>query len=93
MKGQTSDGELAVLRREFSELAGLQAAGCITYTLRKHADALYIAAQKNDLPARQCAFPGQDAVQAELLLRYLYENAVSPQQINDVIRDLHPGLR
>ena len=93
MKGQTSDGELAVLRREFSELAGLQTAGCITYTLRKHADVLYIAAQKNGLPARECIFPGQDAAQAELLLRFLYENAVSPQQINDVIRDLYPGLR
>ena len=93
MKGQTSDEELAVLRREFSELAGLQTAGCITYTLRKHADALYIAAQKNDLPARECAFPGRDAAQAELLLRFLYENAVSPQQINDVIRDVYPGLR
>lgn len=92
MKGQTSE-ELAVLRREFSELAGLQTAGCITYSLCKRADELYIAAQENALPARKCAFPGQDAAQAELLLRYLYENAVSPQQINDVIRDLHPGLR
>lgn len=93
MKGQTSDEELAALRREFSELAGLQTAGCITYTLRKHAGALYIAAQKNGLPARECTYPGQDAAQAELLLRFLYENAVSPQQINDVIRDLYPGLR
>ena len=92
MKGQTSE-ELAVLRREFSELAGLQTAGCITYSLCKRADELYIAAQENGLPARKCAFPSQDAAQAELLLRYLYENAVSPQQINDVIRDLHPGLR
>ena len=55
-----------MLRREFSELAGLQTAGCITYTLCKRADGFYIAAQKNDLPARECAFPGQDAVQAEL---------------------------
>ena len=92
MKGQTSE-ELAVLRREFSELAGLQTAGCITYSLCKCANELYITAQENGLPARKCAFPGQDAAQAELLLRYLYENAVSPQQINDVIRDVYPGLR
>ena len=57
MKGQTSDGELAVLRREFSELAGLQAAGCITYTLRKHADALYIAAQKTVCPRGSAPSP------------------------------------
>ena len=82
-----------MLRREFSELAGLQTAGCITYSLCKCANELYIAAQENGLSVRKCAFPGQDAAQAELLLRYLYENAVSPQQINDVIRDLHPGLR
>lgn len=80
---------LAVYRRDFSELEGLQKADQVTYGLRRERDALYFLAKCQTCQREVCcSLRGMEEAFAERLLRYLYENAVAPEQVPDVLQDL-----
>ncbi|MFR3226664.1 MAG: hypothetical protein ACLTNY_06885 [Blautia massiliensis (ex Durand et al. 2017)] len=87
--GQAGQEYLAVYRRDFSELKDLQKKEQITYTLRRVEGALCFEAKRRTT-AREvsCSLRGLDEAFAGRLLCYIYENAVSPEQIPDVLRDL-----
>ena len=80
---------LAVYRRDFSELEGLQQAEQVTYALRRGQNALCFLAKR--LSSQQevcCKLRGLDEAFAGRLLCYMYENAVAPEQLPDVLHDL-----
>lgn len=86
---QAGQEYLAVYRRDFSELQGLQKAEQITYTLRRTGNAFCFAAGRRTAgQGVACCLHGLDEAFAARLLCYLYENAVAPEQIPDVLRDL-----
>lgn len=75
--------------RRYSELAGLQHAETVTYTLHEADGTLCLRAQRAAAPRPVCCrLHGQDAAFAARLLCFLYENAVAPEQVPDVVRDL-----
>lgn len=76
-------------RHDFSELEGLQKAEQVTYGLRREKDALcFLAKYQTCQKEVRCSLRGMEESFAERLLRYLYENAVIPEQIPDVLQDL-----
>lgn len=80
---------LAVYRRDFSELEGLQKAEQVTYALRRGQNALcFLAKRRTSEGEVCCSLPGLDEAFAGRLLCYIYENAVAPEQVPDVLRDL-----
>ena len=79
---------IAAYRRELSALAGLQCAATVTYTLLREPDALCICARRGGAPAVHCMLCDIEEEQAGMLTRYLYENAVAPEQVPDVLHDL-----
>ena len=87
--GQAGQEYLAVYRRDYSELQGLQKAEQITYTLQRTDGALcFKAERRTSAQGASCSLRGLDEAFAGRLLCYLYENAVAPEQIPDVLRDL-----
>ena len=80
---------LAVYQREFSELEGLQKADQVTYALQRAHNTLYFhARRRTSAQDITCGLCGLDEAFAGRLLCYLYENAVAPEQVPDVLRDL-----
>lgn len=80
---------LAVYRRDFSELEGLQKAEQVTYALQRAGQALcFHAKRKTSAQEISCSLCGLDEAFAGRLLCYIYENAVAPEQLPDVLRDL-----
>ena len=73
---------IASYRREFSALADLQAAGTVTYSLLREADAFVICVQRDEEP------PVERMLCAGMLTRFLYENAVEPDQMPAILRDI-----
>lgn len=86
---QAGQEYLAVYRRDFSELEGLQKAEQITYALRRGQNTLcFLAKRRTNAREICCNLCGLDEAYAGRLLCYMYENAVAPEQIPDVLRDL-----
>ena len=86
---QAGQNYLAVYQREFSELEGLQKADQVTYALQRAQNILYFHARRRTTAQDiTCGLCGLDEAFAGRLLCYLYENAVAPEQIPDVLRDL-----
>lgn len=79
---------IASYRRELSALDDLQCAGTVTYTLTQEADAFVITAQRDGARAAVCMLCEIEEERAEMLTRFLYENAVEPAQISAVLHDL-----
>lgn len=80
---------LAVYRRNYSELEGLQKAEEVTYTLQRSENGLcFHARRRTDDREVSCSLCGLDEAFAGRLLCYLYENAVAPEQLRDVLQDL-----
>lgn len=86
---QAGQEYLAVYRRDFSELEGLQKAEQVTYALQRAKDTLYFHAKRRTSKQEiSCSLCGLDEAFAGRLLCYMYENAVAPEQVPDVLRDL-----
>lgn len=86
---QTGQETLAAYRRAYSELAGLQQAEEVTYQLGRTADEFCFCAGRQASPqAVCCRCRGLEEGFARRVLQYLYENAVAPEQLPDVLRDL-----
>lgn len=80
---------LAVYRKDFSELEGLQKAEQVTYALQREHNALCFRARRRTTAQEiSCSLCGMDEAFAGRLLCYLYENAVAPEQLPDILRDL-----
>lgn len=80
---------LAVYRRDFSELEGLQKAEQVTYALQRKDHALcFHARRRTSNQDVSCSLCGLDEAFAGRVLCYMYENAVAPEQLPDVVRDL-----
>lgn len=86
---ESKHGPITVYRRSYSELEGLQHAEQVTYALHETDGTLCLCARRAAArgPVR-CKLPGADAAFAARLLCFLYENAVAPEQMPDVVRDL-----
>ena len=67
---------IASYRRELSALDDLQCAGTVTYTLTQEADAFVITVQRDGARAAACMLCEIEEERAEMLTRFLYENAV-----------------
>lgn len=86
---ETGREYLAVYRRDFSELEGLQKAEQVTYALQRGHNALCFRARRRTTAQEiSCSLCGMDEAFAGRLLCYLYENAVAPEQLPDILRDL-----
>lgn len=86
---QTGQETLVTYQREYSELEGLQKAEQITYALRRAKDLLcFHAKRRTSQTAVCCRFRGLDERFARLVLCYMYENSVAPEQLPDVLSDL-----
>lgn len=86
---QSGQEYLAVYRRDFSELEGLQQAEQITYALQRAKGALcFHARRRTSAQDVSCSLCGVDEAFAGRVLCYIYENAVAPEQVPDVVRDL-----
>lgn len=86
---QAGQEYLAVYRRNFSELEGLQKAEQVTYALQRIGHALcFHAKRRTSAEDVSCSLSGLDEAFAGRLLCYMYENAVAPEQLPDVLRDL-----
>ncbi len=86
---QAGQEYLAVYRRDFSELEGLQKAEQVTYALQREQNALcFHAKRRTSAQEVSCSLPGLDEAFAGRLLCYMYENAVAPEQVPEVLRDL-----
>lgn len=89
MKGNNN-----ALVREFSDLGPLQASKTLTYSCALQCEALReyclrISEFNNDVllnEVSRCIYA--DATCAENILRFLYENGVTPSVLNDVLMDL-----
>lgn len=80
---------LAVYRRDFSELEGLQKAEQVTYGLRREQGALCFQAKYRTSGRNVCcSLHGLEESFAQRLLCYLYEHAVAPEQLPDILQDL-----
>lgn len=80
---------LAIYQRDFSELEGLQKADRVTYALRRTQSALcFHARRRTSAQDITCSLCGLDEAFAGRLLCYLYENAVAPEQVPEIVRDL-----
>lgn len=78
--------------RDFSEIPALQTAHRIGYALYGQAGHLWVAVcremQQGTPRAARCPLSGVDEDAGRGLLRFLYENAVPPEQACDVIQDI-----
>ena len=68
---------IASYRREFSALADLQAAGTVTYSV-----------QRDEEPPVERMLCDTEEERAGMLTRFLYENAVEPDQMPAILRDI-----
>ena len=82
-----------MLVHEFSELPGLQKAGGIRYSLAQGDAGLCLCAVRLPSAAAgvRCPLPGLTRRTAENLLRYLYEHAVDPACVPDILADCLQG--
>lgn len=86
---QAGQKYLAVYRRDFSKLEGLQEEDQVTYALQRVKNTLCFYAKRRTTEQKiSCSLCGLDEAFAERLLCYMYENAVAPEQLPDVLRDL-----
>ena len=86
---QTARETLATYQRDYSELEGLQKADRVTYSLRRDKrEFWFCAVRRTSQTVIRCALRGMDEAFARLVLCYLYENAVAPEQLPDVLHDL-----
>lgn len=76
-------------RREFSELEGLQHADCVEYRLLCRDGEFILQAERQNAPVVECLLDKEAEAAARRLLRFLYENAVDPAQIPQVLCDLN----
>lgn len=78
--------------REFSDIAGLQQAHRIGYALygRSGGMGVQVCRESRNSGTRraECLLPGVSETFGRGLLRFLYENAVPPENACDVIRDV-----
>ena len=79
---------IASYRREFSALADSQAAGTVTYSLLREADAFVICVQRDEEPPVERMLCDTGEERAGMLTRFLYENAVEPDQMPAILRDI-----
>ncbi|WP_298735695.1 hypothetical protein [uncultured Subdoligranulum sp.] len=86
---QSGQKYLAVYRRDFSELEGLQKAEQVTYALQRAKGSLcFHAKRRTSAQDISCSLCGIDEAFAGRVLCYMYENAVAPEQLPDIVRDL-----
>ncbi|HIZ48134.1 hypothetical protein [uncultured Subdoligranulum sp.] len=86
---QTARETLATYQRDYSELEGLQKADRVTYSLRRGQRKLWFcAARRASRAVTRCALCGMDEAFARLVLQYIYENGVEPEQLPEVLHDL-----
>ena len=86
---QSGQEYLAVYRRDFSELEGLQKAEQVTYALqRAKGSQCFHAKRRTSAQDISCSLCGIDEAFAGRVLCYMYENAVAPEQVPDIVRDL-----
>lgn len=86
---QSGQEYLAVYRRDFSELEGLQKAEQVTYALQRAKGSLcFHAKRRTSAQDISCSLCGIDEAFAGRVLCYMYENAVAPEQLPDIVRDL-----
>lgn len=82
---------LAAFERDFSLIEGLQAASRLSYTLEKAPQGLRIAVRRTGgaAPVREsCLLLQTEQEYGSRLLKFLYENAVPPEQLCDVLQDI-----
>ena len=79
---------IASYRREFSALADLQAAGTVTYSLLREADAFVICVQRDEEPPVERMLCDTEEERAGMLTRFLYENAVAKAVYKDYLRKI-----
>lgn len=84
---------IASYRREFSALADLQAAGTVTYSLLREEDAFVICVQRDEEPPVERMLCDTGEERAGMLTRFLYENAVEPDQMPAILRLFAFGSR
>lgn len=66
----------------------LQAAGTVTYSLLREADAFVICVQRDEEPPVERMLCDTEEERAGMLTRFLYENAVEPDQMPAILRDI-----
>lgn len=69
--------------KEYSKIDNLQAAARVRYALTRRPSGLRLT-----VGAASCSLAGLAEEPAGRLLLFLYENAVPPAQLGDVVRDL-----
>lgn len=66
----------------------LQAAGAVTYSLLREEDAFVICVQRDEEPPVERMLCDTGEERAGMLTRFLYENAVEPDQMPAILRDI-----
>lgn len=88
---------MAVYTRWYSELPPFQRSGCTEYALLCQGAGvlrLVVRTRRGDeekARIAQCELMDVDTVTARRLLRFLYENAVSVENVCDVLQDVFSG--
>ena len=88
---------LAVYTRCYSDIPPFQRPGCTEYALCRAEGILRVIvrtqhADEAAMRAAQCELCGVDGVTARRLLLFLYENAVSVENVCDILQDLLPAV-
>lgn len=78
---------IASYQRQLSDLADLQKAAVVTYALLREPDAYCIQVQQAATVV-QCMLCETGEERAHMLTRFLYENAVAPVQVPEILYDL-----
>ena len=68
--------------------AGIFCAGTVTYSLLREADAFVICVQRDEEPPVERMLCDTEEERAGMLTRFLYENAVEPEQMPAILRDI-----
>ena len=85
----TKESPLAHYEREYSALAGLQQADKVDYTLARSGNMLCFSICRRSGTAPASFYTDAlDEETAGRMLCYMYENAILPEQMHDVLSDL-----
>lgn len=87
--GCDSVAEIAVYQRPFSEIEGLQQAASVRYLLYEQEDVLKIQVERCGMQPRSSRYdlPSLTRRKACGLLQFLYENAVQPENMCDLLEE------
>ena len=85
----TKEPPIVHYAREYSALAGLQQADRVDYTLARSGSMLcFSIGRRTDAAPASFYTDALDEETAGRMLCYLYENAILPEQMHDVLSDL-----